>query len=53
MNYSQKVLFDEWISKCPIDNDCPFDFEIVGDWSEPITDESCTLKFTPKEEEKT
>ena len=20
MNYSQKVLFDDWISKCPIDN---------------------------------
>jgi len=34
-----------------LDNDCPFDFEIVGDWSEPITDESCTLKFTPKKEE--
>ena len=20
MNYSQKVLFDDWINKCPIDN---------------------------------
>ena len=33
------------------DNDCPFDWEVTGDWSEPITDESCTIKFFPKAKE--
>ena len=35
-----------------VDNDCPFEWEVIDNASVSIFDESCTIKFFSKKEKK-